>query len=268
VSESSSRVYRGESIDTLQGKVALVTGAASGIGRAIAERLAAEGARVVVADVQQEAGEVIAGELGGLYVKADISRGEACRYLVERTVDAYGTVHILVNNAGFQHIDPIEEFPEDIWDEMMAVMLTAPFLLTRHSWPFMRKQKWGRVINISSVAGLRAHPYKSAYVAVKHGLLGLTRTTALEGGPHGITVHAICPTWVRTPLMENQIADQARTRGLDEREVVEKVMVGQTAIGRVLTPAEVAAVVSFLCSDESSGMTGSPVLVDGGAVAS
>lgn len=251
----------------LQGKVALVTGAASGIGRAIAERLAADGAVVVIGDVQQEAGEAVAADLGGLYVHADLARAEACRELVERAAGRYGGVHILVNNAGFQHIDPIETFPEDVWERMIAVMLTAPFLLTRYCWPFMREHGWGRVINVASVAGLRAHPYKSAYISVKHGLVGLTRTTALEGAAHGIAAHAVCPTWVRTPLMENQIADQARTRGLDVGEVVEKVMAGQTAIGRLLDPTEIANVVRFLCSDDSSGMTGSPVLVDGGAVA-
>ena len=255
-------------MNRLQGKVALVTGAASGIGRAIATRLAVDGAQVVIADVQRIVGEATAKELGGLYVEADLSRSDSCRYLVERTAGAYGTIHILVNNAGFQHIDPIDVFSEDVWDRMIMVMLTAPFLLTRASWPFMREQKWGRVINIASVAGLRGHPYKSAYVSVKHGLIGLTRTAALEGGRHGIAAHAVCPTWVRTPLVQNQIADQARTRGIPAADVVARLMAGQTAIGRLLEPEEVADVVGFLCSDAAAGMTGSPVIVDGGAVAS
>jgi 3-hydroxybutyrate dehydrogenase len=255
-------------MNQLQGRVALVTGAASGIGRAIAGRLAAEGAHIVIADVQRSAGAAVATETGGLYIQADLSQTESCRRLVEGAVGAYGSIDILVNNAGFQHIDPLEDFPEDVWDRMVAVMLTAPFLLIRYSWPFMREQGWGRVINIASVAGLRAHPYKSAYVAVKHGLIGLTRTIALEGGRYGIAAHAVCPTWVRTPLVQDQIADQARTRGVAEADVVEKLMARQTAIGRLLEPEEVAEVVAFLCSDEASAMTGSPVLVDGGSAAS
>ena len=254
-------------MNALEGRIAIVTGAARGIGRAIATRLAADGASLVIADIQREAGEAVARDLNGLFLETDLSHRDACRNLVERTVEAFGTVHILVNNAGFQHIDPIDEFPEDVWDKMVAVMLTAPFLLTRYSWPFMREQGWGRIINIASVAALRAHPFKSGYVSVKHGLLGLTRTAALEGGPHGITVHAVCPTWVQTPLVENQIADQARTRGIPAEEVIDKVMVASTAIQRMLAPEEVAAVVRFLCSDEAAGMTGSPVMIDGGVVA-
>lgn len=250
-----------------QDKVAIVSGAASGIGLAIAERLVADGARVVIGDIQTEAGQAAAERLKALFVAGDLSRRADCQALVERTLAEFGTVHILVNNAGFQHIDPIEDFPEDRWDKMIAVMLTAPFLLTRYVWPAMKRQKWGRIINIGSRLSIRGAPFKAAYVSAKHGLLGLTRSVALEGGPHGITAHAICPAYVRTPLMENQIPDQARTRGIGEQEVIDKVMLEPAAIKRLIEPAEIANLAAFLCRDEASAMSGSPVLIDLGASA-
>jgi 3-hydroxybutyrate dehydrogenase len=250
-----------------QDRVAIVTGAASGIGLAIAERLVADGARVVISDIQAEAGHAAAARLEALFVEGDLSDRANCKALVERTLAEFGTVHILVNNAGFQHIDPIEDFPEERWDEMIAVMLTAPFLLTRYVWPAMKRQKWGRIINIGSRLSIRGTPFKAAYVSAKHGLLGLTRTVALEGGPHGITAHAICPAYVRTPLMENQIPDQARTRGIAEQEVLEKVMLEPAAIKRLIEPAEIANLAAFLCRDEASAMSGAPVLIDLGASA-
>jgi len=246
----------------MNARVAIVTGAASGIGRAIAQALAREGDQVVVADLQVEQGQKVAAELGGHFVSADLAQRADCRRLVDETLERYGRVDILVNNAGFQHIDPIEDFPEDTWDKMIAVMLTAPFLLTRYVWPTMKAQGWGRVINISSIHGLVASPFKSAYISAKHGLIGLTRTAALEGGPYGITVNAICPAYVRTPLVENQIADQARTRGLSEDEVIEQVMLEPAAIKRLIEPNEVAALVVYLCSDAASVITGSALTID------
>lgn len=246
----------------LQDKVAVVTGAASGIGLAVAERLSAAGAKVVISDIQAEAGQAAAERLGAKFVASDLSRRDDCKALIDQTLAEWGTIHVLVNNAGFQHIDAIEDFPEDTWEKMIAVMLTAPFLLTRYAWPSMKAQKWGRIINIGSVLSVRAAPFKPAYVSAKHGILGLTRTTALEGGPYGITAHTICPAYVRTPLMENQIADQARTRGIPEDEVVEKVMLEPTAIKRLIEPKEVGDLVAFLCREEASAMTGSPVLID------
>ena len=240
----------------LQGKVAVVTGAASGIGLAVAERCAADGAHVVIGDVQVEAGESAAKRLGGLFVQADLSVRADCRRLVDRALETFGAVHVLVNNAGFQHIDPVEEFPEDTWDKMIALMLTAPFLLTKYVWPTMKAQGWGRVINMDSIHGLVASPFKSGYASAKHGLIGLTRTTALEGGAHGITVNAICPAYVRTPLVENQIADQVRTRGIPRKDVIEKVMLEPAAIKRLIEPEEVAALVSYLCSDAARSVTG------------
>ena len=239
-----------------QSKVAVVTGGASGIGLAIAERCATDGAQVVIGDVQAEAGRSAAERLGGLFVEADLSLRADCRGLIDRALEAFGAVHILVNNAGFQHIDTIEAFPEDTWDKMIAVMLTAPFLLTKYVWPTMKAGRWGRVINIDSIHGLVASPNKCAYISAKHGLIGLTRTAALEGAAHGITVNAVCPAYVRTPLVQNQIADQARTRGLSPEDVIEKVMLEPAAIKRLIEPEEVAALVSYLCSEAASAITG------------
>jgi 3-hydroxybutyrate dehydrogenase len=250
-----------------QDKVALVTGAASGIGLAIAERLAGEGARVVINDIASEAGQAAAQRLNGLFIQGDLRQRLDCKALVGRVVVEFGALHILVNNAGFQHVDPIESFPEETWDQMIALMLTAPFLLTRYAWPSMKAQGWGRVINIASRLALRGEAFKSAYVAAKHGLLGLTRTTALEGGASGITAHAICPAYVRTPLMENQIADHARIRDISADEVVEQVMLKQYPIKRLIEPAEIAALVSFLCRPEASAMSGSPIMIDLGSTA-
>ena len=174
----------------------------------------------------------------------------------------YGEVHILINNAGFQHIDPIEVFPEDTWDKMLAVMLTAPFLLTKYVWGSMKTHGWGRIVNISSIHGRVASPFKSAYITAKHGLIGLTRTAALEGGEHGITVNAICPAYVRTPLVESQIADQARTRGISIEDVVEQVMLEPAAVKRLITPEEVAALVVYLCSDVAGAITGADWAID------
>ncbi len=243
-------------------RVAIVTGAASGIGRATAEALARQGSQIVVADLNPEAGQAAAASVDGHFVAADLAQRADCRRLVDETLSRYGRVDILVNNAGFQHIDPIEEFPEDTWNTMLAVMLTAPFLLTRYVWPAMKDQGWGRIVNISSVLGLVAAPFKAGYVTAKHGLIGLTRTAALEGGKYGITANALCPAYVRTPLLEGQIADQARTRGIAPEEVVEKVMLEPTAIKRLIEPAEVAALVAYLCSDAAAVVTGAAWTID------
>jgi 3-hydroxybutyrate dehydrogenase len=244
-------------------RVAIVTGAASGIGQAIAARLAAEGARVVVADMNP-AGAGVAERVGGLFVQSDLSRRADCRAIVERTVAELGSVHILVNNAGIQHVAPIDEFSEEAWDKLLAVMLTAPFLLTRYAWPYMNAQRWGRIINISSLNALRAEAHKAAYNAAKSGLLGLTQTIAVEGGPHGITAHAICPGLVRTPLVESQIPAVARAQGIAEEDVVEQVFLRTAPIKRFIEPEEIAALVAFLCSDAASAMSGSPIMMDQG----
>ena len=243
-------------------KVAIVTGGASGIGLACAERLAADGMQVVLADVNEKAGAEHARRLGGTFVAADLAKREGCRALVEAALKAHGTVHVLVNNAGYQHVAPIEEFPEDQWERMLALMLTAPFLLTRYCWPAMKKQKWGRVVNIASIHALIASPFKVGYVAAKHGLVGLTRTAALEGGEHGITVNAICPAYVRTPLVDNQIADQAKANKMSPGEVIEKIMLAPAAVKRLIEPREVADFVAYLCSDAAGTITGAALTMD------
>lgn len=248
----------------MEGKVAVVTGAASGIGLAIARDLAGRGARVVVSDVDDATGQEMASQLGARYLHADLSRGEDARQLIAATIGAEGRVDILVNNAGIQHVAPITDFPEAKWRQIIEIMLTAPFLLTQAALPGMYARKWGRVINIASVHALRASAYKSAYVAAKHGLLGLTRVTALEGADHGVTCNAICPSYVRTALVEKQIADQARVHGIPESEVVEKIMVAEAPIHRLLEPDEVAKLAAYLCSDDASGITGSAQTIDCG----
>lgn len=249
----------------LEGKVALVTGAASGIGLAIARDFAARGAHVVLSDIDVEHGEVAASELAGArFLAADMSKGEDIERLVTEALQAEGRVDILVNNAGIQHVAPITEFAAEKWRLIIDIMLTAPFLLTKALLPGMYERRWGRVINICSVHSLRASAYKSAYVSAKHGLLGLTRVTALEAAEYGVTCNAICPSYVRTPLVEKQIADQARIHNIPEAEVVEKVMAVEGAIHRLLEPEEVAGFVAFLCSDGASGITGSAQTIDCG----
>jgi len=247
------------------GKVAVVTGAASGIGLAVARLLAQRGARVVFSDLDEAAGQTAVREIAGArFTRADLSVGSDCQRLIEETIAAEERVDILVNNAGIQHVAPIHEFPEAKWRQIIELMLTAPFLLTKATLPGMYARQWGRIVNIGSVHSLRASAFKSAYVAAKHGLLGLTRVTALEGAPHGVTCNAICPSYVRTALVEKQIADQARIHGIPESEVVEKIMVAEAPIHRLLEPVEVAEYVAYLCSDAASGITGSAQTIDCG----
>ena len=243
-------------------RVAIVTGAASGIGLACAERLAADGMKVVLADVNEKAGAEHAKRLGGHFIAADLASRDGCRRLADASLKACGTVHVLVNNAGFQHVSPIEDFPEDQWERMLALMLTAPFLLTRYCWPAMKKQNWGRVVNIASIHALVASPFKVGYISAKHGLIGLTRTAALEGGEHGITVNAICPAYVRTPLVDSQVADQAKANKMSPEEVIEKIMLAPAAVKRLIEPREVAGFVAYLCGDAAGTITGAALTMD------
>ncbi|GLV53444.1 3-hydroxybutyrate dehydrogenase [Dictyobacter sp. S3.2.2.5] len=250
---------------SLSGKVAIVTGAASGIGLAIAQDLAAQGVKVTLSDVDVERGKAATSELAGArFQAADMSSAQDVQALVESTRQAEGPVDILVNNAGIQHVAPIVEFPEEKWRQIIEIMLTAPFLLTQAVLPDMYERRWGRIINIASVHSVRASAFKSAYVTAKHGLLGLTRVTALEAAEYGVTCNAICPSYVRTPLVEKQIASQAKVHGIPESEVVEKIMVTEGAIKRLLEPAEVAQLATFLCSDAASAITGSAQMIDCG----
>ncbi|PLX98253.1 MAG: D-beta-hydroxybutyrate dehydrogenase [Desulfuromonas sp.] len=245
-------------------RVALVTGAASGIGLAVAESLAKADYNVVMADINEAEGSKQADRVGGHFVKADLSKAADCKALVEEAVATCGSVDVLVNNAGIQHVCPVEDFPEDKWEFMISLMLTAPFLLTKYCWPYMKKSGWGRIININSVHGQRASEFKSAYISAKHGLTGLTKTTALEGGPYGITVNSICPAYVRTPLVDNQIDDQARTHGIPREDVIEKVMLKKAAVKRMIEPEEIGDAVIFICSDSASCMTGVALTIDCG----
>jgi len=248
----------------MQNKVAVVTGGASGIGRAVAEKLTSLGCKVVIADFNPETGGPTAEQIGAGFIQADLTDAEQCRSVIAQATELHGSVDILVNNAGFQHISPIEEFPVEQWNKLIGVMLTAPFLLMRYAWPMMKQNGWGRVINIASVHAMVASPFKVGYISAKHGVIGLTKTAALEGGEFGITVNAICPAYVRTPLVENQIADQARTRGIRKDQVVTDVMLKNAAIKKLIEPEEVANLVAFLASDQASSITGSSLTIDSG----
>lgn len=252
-----------ERID-LSTRAAIVTGAASGIGRAIALDLASHGARVLCADLDPAGEQVTATIAGGVFQRCDVSSRDDCRAVVDRAIAEFGRADILVNNAGLQHISPIEDFPEDRWEQLVRVMLFGAFYLTKYAIPHMYERGWGRVVNISSLHGLVASPYKSAYVSAKHGLNGMTKTVALEAAEKGVTVNAICPAYVRTPLVEKQVADQARVHGISEEQVVREIMLAPAAIKRLLEPSEVAAYVTFLCGDAAAGITGATPAIDSG----
>ena len=241
----------------LTGKRAVITGGASGIGLACAQAFAHRGAHVVLADLNGEAAEAAARDLGGEAWQVDLSDTRA---LDDLALDA----DILVNNAGIQVVSSIEAFDPDAFRRIHRLMLEAPFLLIRAALPHMYERGWGRIINLSSVHGLRASAYKSAYVSAKHGLEGLSKVTALEGGPHGVTSNCINPAYVRTPLVEKQIADQARIHDIDEREVVSQIMLTESAIKRLVEPEEVASLASWLASDHASMVTGASYTMDGG----
>lgn len=236
---------------------ALVTGGASGIGEAIVRAFAGAGAHVTVADVNGEQAARVAAEVGGEAWAVDLSDTAALR---ELRLD----VDILVNNAGIQHVSPIEEFDPERFSFMLRLMLEAPFLLIRAALPGMYERGFGRVLNMSSVHGIRASEYKSAYVTAKHGLEGLSKTTALEGGPRGVTSVCIDPGYVRSPLVEKQIADQARTHGIAEEQVLETILLKDAAIKRLVEPAEVASLALWLAGPDAAMVTGSSYLMDGG----
>jgi len=237
---------------------AIVTGAASGIGRAIAEALIEDGAQVLAVDLEP------AGDGPGEPFAADLTTREGNRAAVERAVAAFGGLDTIVANAGFQHVAPIAEFDEDRWDALLAILLTSPFLLARYGWPALTESGRGRFIAIASAHALAASPFKAGYVSAKHGVLGLVRTLALEGADAGITTAAICPGFVRTPLVEGQLASQAEAHGMDQDQVLEDVILAPHAIKRLIEPAEVAEAVRYLLGPGGGAFTGAPLIMDAG----
>jgi 3-hydroxybutyrate dehydrogenase len=235
---------------------ALVTGAASGIGRAIAARLEADGAEVLAADLQPDP------DGPGDPFEADLTTRAGNRAAVDAAIDRFGGLDGVVANAGIQHVAPVEDFPEDDWDRLIALLLTSPFLLAKYAWPALREAEDARFIAIASAHGLVASPYKSAYVAAKHGLVGLVKTLALEGADQGVLTSAVCPGFVRTALVEEQIADQARTHGVPEERVLEGVILEPHAVKRLIEPEEVADVVAFLGGPGGRAFSGAAVPMD------
>jgi 3-hydroxybutyrate dehydrogenase len=256
--------------ESLRGKSAIITGAASGMGLAFAEALAEQGAQVVLADLDEAAGKpaaqrILATGANCFFHKTDVSSSRDARALIEATMEKFGRLDILINNAGIQHLAPIHEFDEEKWNRMLGVMLTGTFLCTKYALLPMMAQKRGRIINISSIHGLVASEFKCAYTAAKHGVIGFTKVLALEGAPHNITAVAICPSYVRTPLVEKQIRDQAERHHIPESEVIEKIMLAPAALKRLLEPREVADLVVYLAGSEAAqAITGSALTIDCG----
>jgi 3-hydroxybutyrate dehydrogenase len=242
----------------VSGRRALVTGAASGIGRAIAERLVADGWQVLAADLAPD------GDGPGVLFTADLTTREGNRAAVDAAVEAFGGLDAVVANAGFQHVSPVESFDEDRWDALLALLLTSPFLLSRYAWPHLVESGDGRVLVVASVHGIVASPNKAGYVAAKHGAVGLVKTLALEGAAHGIRAVALCPGFVRTPLVERQVADRAAERGLHYDEALRDVILEAHAVKELIEPAEVADVAAFLLGPGGRPFTGTPVVIDNG----
>ena len=242
----------------LEGRAALVTGAAGGIGRAVAERLEADGVSVLAVDRSPDP------EGPGEAHEADLLTRQGNQGAVDAALERFGRLDVVVANAGFQHVAPVAEFPEDSWDGLIAVLLTSPFLLAKYAWEALAASGDGRFVAIASAHGLVASPYKAGYVAGKHGVLGLVKTLALEGADQGIAATAVCPGFVRTPLVEAQIGDQARAHGLPEDRVLKEVILAPHAVKRLIEPSEVADVVAFLAGPTGRSFTGVPVTMDQG----
>jgi len=249
----------------LEGKVALVTGSTSGIGLAIAKALAAEGAKLMIngfgepAEIERECAE-----LGAVHDGADMSKPAEIERMMKRCADELGGPDILVNNAGIQHVSPVDDFPPEKWDAILAVNLSSAFHTTRFAVPPMKANGWGRIINTASAHSLVASPFKSAYVAAKHGIAGFTKTVALEVATSGVTVNCISPGYVWTPLVEKQIPDTMKARGLTREQVMNDVLLAGQPTKRFVTPEEVAALALFLCRDEAASITGANLSMDGG----
>ncbi|MBF6179953.1 3-hydroxybutyrate dehydrogenase [Nocardia otitidiscaviarum] len=247
----------GTATGDLTGRTALVTGGASGIGAACARQLAGRGAAVTIADIDGVAAKDLAADIGGSAWEVDLGDVTALE-------DLRLEVDILVNNAGVQTVSPLADFPPERFRAMLALMVEAPFLLVRAALPAMYERGFGRIVNISSVHGIRASAYKSAYVTAKHALEGLSKVTALEGGPHGVTSNCVNPGYVRTPLVDKQIADQATAHGIPEQDVVERILLTESAVKRLIEPEEVAELVGWLTSNAAGMVTGASYTMDGG----
>lgn len=254
-----------------QDKVVLVTGSTSGIGLGIAKKFASIGYKTVINSFEDEhqiqpsldeLSEVANNDFG--YVQADLTTGVAAANLVTQTIDKFGRIDVLVNNAGIQKVAPLEDFPPADWDRIRAIMLDAAFHTIRTALPDMSKRKWGRILNISSAHGLVASPYKSAYIAAKHGVIGLTKTTALEAAQRGITANAICPGYVWTPLVEKQLNDQAKTHNMSTEDVINSIMLAPQPTKKFVQIEEIAALAAFLATDAACSITGTSIPIDGG----
>jgi 3-hydroxybutyrate dehydrogenase len=255
----------------LAGKTAIVTGAGSGIGAAIATELAGAGAHVVVQDLRIEGAEetAVAIRAAGGSAQAsegDVTQTDQIRRTVEETINARGRIDILVNNAGLQYVAPLDDYPLDKWNQLLAVLLTGPFLFTQAVLPAMRAQQWGRIINISSINGKRGDAGKAAYCSAKHGVIGLTRTAALETASDGITVNAICPGLVMTPLIHGQVVDLAKVHDMEPDEVIERHFLAKIPSGRATEATEIASLARYLASDEAASITGQAINVSGGLI--
>jgi 3-hydroxybutyrate dehydrogenase len=255
----------------LKGKTAIVTGSNSGIGLAIAEALAAEGANVVLNSFTDSPDDhALAARIAeahgvkAIYIRADMSKPDDCRRLVAEASDTLGPVQVLVNNAGIQHVARVEEFPPEKWDAIIAINLSSAFHTSAAAIPGMRAAKWGRIVNIASAHGLTASPFKSAYIAAKHGLVGFTKTVALELAEEGVTCNAICPGYVLTPMVEGQVADQMKVHDLPRERVIREVMLQRQPTREFVKVQDIGAIAVFLCSDAAAQITGTAISIDGG----
>lgn len=253
-------------------KVVLITGAASGIGYEISVDFAKEGAKIVLTDINEEAVQQAADELKGqgfdcIGIKCDVTSEVEIKAAIDKTVETFGSLDVLINNAGMQHVSPIEEFPTEKYELLIKIMLVAPFVATKHAFPIMKKQGFGRIINMASINGLVGFAGKAAYNSAKHGVIGLTKVAALEGAEHGITVNAMCPGYVDTPLVRNQLGDLAKTRNVSLEKVLEEVIYPLVPQKRLLSVQEISDYTMFLASDKARGITGQAAVLDGGYTA-
>ncbi|TGT67564.1 3-hydroxybutyrate dehydrogenase [bacterium M00.F.Ca.ET.159.01.1.1] len=255
----------------LKGKTALITGSTSGIGQGIAEAFAAKGCNIVLngfgdaAEIERLRAKLAADhQVAVRYDNADMSKGDAITSMMDKAIAEFGAVDILVNNAGIQHVAPIDDFPIEKWEAVVAIDLMSSFYTIRRALQAMKARKWGRIINVASAHALVASPYKSAYVAAKHGVAGLTKTVALEVAEQGITVNAVCPGYVLTPLVEKQIPDTAKARGITEQQVIKDVLLAAQPTKQFVTVEQVAALCLFLASDEAASITGAVMPIEGG----